>query len=368
MSDPSPPGGPFRSPDPDEPRDHEADTGQARADSADPDREAASPPNTAWSAPQGGWEPPSAPGSGWGPPPQAGLGWGPPPPQAGWSQLPEGGWSPPPPPQPTWIAPPPPQATWGAPPPPQATWGASRAGAQRRPSLPGASRRRHRFSRIAVSLLLVATAAFLGVAISQDFWQSNAGTASPGQSRRGLRGDRLRQSALRRWQRLGFGGLVVRLGIVGLRVVDRRDLDRLDRRPALVDINVTLGYQSGQAAATGIVLNVLGPRAHQQPRGHGRDQPQRHRRGQRTDLLGDRAGLRPQPRHRPDPVERRVRPQDGAARRLLQGHGRPGGGRPGQRRRRRRHAQRGRRLGRGARSADHGQRRRAPAPRNSSPA
>jgi hypothetical protein len=74
-------------------------------------------------------------------------------------------------------------------------------------------------------MLLVATAAFVGVAISHDFRQLNAATTSQTQP---------------------VGGSVSGAPSDVTSIVSVVD-------PALVDINVTLGYQSGQAAATGIV-------------------------------------------------------------------------------------------------------------------
>jgi S1-C subfamily serine protease len=104
----------------------------------------------------------------------------------------------------------------------------------------------------------VATAAFLGVAISHDFWQSHATMASQTQPAGGSGstgtgglpfglGDGSGSAGSSSGS--GFGGSGASTDVTSIAAaVD----------PALVDINVTLGYQSGQAAATGIVLNSSG--------------------------------------------------------------------------------------------------------------
>ena len=244
MPDTSSPGGPFGGPSPDE-------TKAMETRAMNPlERAEAGPPNTAWSAPEGGWESPRA----------AGPGWGPPPPEAGWTALPGGGWAPPRPPEATWVSPPPREATSQHPTP---TW----EGASTAP-------RRHRFARVAVSGLLLAGAVFLGVGISHDFWQSHVSTAAQtqpiagsgstgsGSSQFGNNGDSGSGSS---------GSLPFGIGGSGsdgssgsgssgsAATGDTSIASAVD--PALVDINVTLGYQgnqSGQAAATGIVLNSSG--------------------------------------------------------------------------------------------------------------
>ena len=75
-----------------------------------------------------------------------------------------------------------------------------------------------RFLLLATSAVLVAAGLFLGVAISHDFWRSHPRTTAH-----------------------GTGGAVAA---------------RVD--PALVDINLVLGDQSAEAAATGIVLSPSG--------------------------------------------------------------------------------------------------------------
>ena len=211
MSDPSSPGGPFEGPGPDETRAMETramnPVGRAEA----------SPPNTAWSAPYGGWDPPGpADGGGYPPSPPGPI-----------SQ----------PPYPSWG---------GAPVPP----------------------RRHRFARVAVSGLLLATAVFFGVAISHDFWQSHVSTASQTQPIAGSGASSAGSafgnsggsgSAGSGELPFGFGGgSGSSSGSTGSG--SSSDVTSIASAvdPALVDINVTLGYQSGQAAATGIVLTPSG--------------------------------------------------------------------------------------------------------------
>ena len=243
MPDTSSPGGPFGDPGPDE-------AGTARINA---DRAGASAPNTAWSAPDGGWETAE---------PRA-VGWGTPPPQAGWTQLPDGGWSPPPRPEATWIAPPPSQGSTASPQ-VDAEW-------QPRPaSERSVPRSRHRLAKVAVGGLLVATAAFLGVAISNNFWQSHVSTTSQTQPAAGstsngsggTSGGTVGGSGSTGSGSLPFGlgdgsGSSSSSGSSGSGSSDVSSVaSAVD--PALVDINVTLGYQSGRAAATGIVLNSSG--------------------------------------------------------------------------------------------------------------
>jgi len=274
MSDPSSPGGPFGGPGPDE-------AGTAKIEF---DRAAASPPNTPWSAPDTGWETPS---------PQV-VGWGPPPPQAGWTALPGGGWSPPAQAEATWIAPPSPQEAESPPLPPA-------AGSQPPyPSQTVGPRRRRRFARIAASALLVGGAVFLGVALSHDFTQSHTATTSQTQPAAGSGASGSSGSALGNGAGSGssgsgssggsvfggsnsgssgsgsdgsggsiFGGSgsgssgsgsdgSSSTGSPGAGAPSNVTSIAAAVDPALVDINVTLGYQSAQAAATGIVLNSSG--------------------------------------------------------------------------------------------------------------
>ncbi len=212
MSDPTSPGGLFEGPNPDETRAMETRAMKPV------DRPEAGPPNTAWSAPYGGWDPPRpADGGGYPPSPSGPI-----------SQ----------PPYPSWE---------GAPLPP----------------------RRHRFARVAVSGLLLATAVFFGVAISHDFWQSHVSTASQtqpiaGSGASGSAGSAFGNSggsgsAGSGQLPFGFGGgSGSSSGSTGSG--SSSDVSSIASAvgPALVDINVTLGYQSGQAAATGIVLTPSG--------------------------------------------------------------------------------------------------------------
>ena len=102
--------------------------------------------------------------------------------------------------------------------------------------------------------LLVATAAFLGVAISHDFWRTQPTTTPQAQAPAG--------SGASGANGLPFGsgssggssgsGSGAKGGSTSVRAIAAK----VD--PALVDVNVTLGYQSGRAAATGIVLTPNG--------------------------------------------------------------------------------------------------------------
>ena len=263
MSDQSPPDGPFGSPSPDEARPAETDFGHAEASS----------PNAAWRAPQAGW---SAPQASWETPTPRTVGWGPPPPQAGWTPLPDGGWSPPPRPQATLISAAAPGTTESSPPatnlgspPSHASW-------------QGDPRHRHRFAHVAMVALLVGGAGFLGVAISHDFWQSrtattsqtqpaggsgstgsggsafgNAGGSGPsgsGGSASGNAGGSSSGLPFGNGDSSGSGGSSSSAS--GAPSDMTSIASTVD--PALVDINISLGYQSSQAAATGIVLNSSG--------------------------------------------------------------------------------------------------------------
>jgi S1-C subfamily serine protease len=218
MSDPTSPGEPFGSLNPDD-----TNVAAHEAGPAGPSNEAgpAGAPNTAWSLPDDVWRPSGALGTDWGAP-APGTGWGAPPAGGGWTPAPGGGWTPPP----------------------------GRVSHPAGPQRP-APRRRHRFARVAVSALLVATAAFLGVAISHDFWQSHDSTAAQTQPIGGLGSgslplggsDGTSGSSSDSTGSSGSSGVTPVAAAVD---------------PALVDINVTLGYQYGQAAATGIVLNSSG--------------------------------------------------------------------------------------------------------------
>ena len=136
------------------------------------------------------------------------------PPNTPWSAPPGG-----------WEQPGPANVGWG-PPPPEA--GSSPLPLPDAGSLPPhlspdtAPRRRHRFAAIALSALLLGGAVLVGVAVSRDFWRSPAATAAL-------------------THRAGGASAIAS-------AVD----------PALVDINLTLGYGSGEGAATGIVLTASG--------------------------------------------------------------------------------------------------------------
>ena len=216
MSDPSSPGGPAGPPAPDETRVLDDQLGHAGATPSDP----------AGSAAPAGWDP-LPPQTDRSPSLQAPTGWGPPP-------RPQPSWGPPPRPQATWGPPPP--TGWGSP--PQPSWGPPPAtGSGWQPSPPwqgspwrGSPPRRRRFARVAAGALLLAAAALVSVAVGQGFWRVAAARTSQTQSAGSTRS-------------LAAGEVAsIASGV----------------DPALVDIEVTLGYQSGQAAATGIVLTSTG--------------------------------------------------------------------------------------------------------------
>jgi S1-C subfamily serine protease len=234
MTDPEAPGGPLGGSSPDD----------ARA--ADHEAERIGPPNTAWSLPDAAWrapdpardarDRPDAPSPGgdahdssagrdqrgaaddWRPSGAPATGWGTPAAGGGWTPAPGGGWTPP-------------------------------AGRVSQPARtqPPTPRPRRRLGRVLIAAALVASAVFLGVAISHDFWQSGDSTAAktlPGSGSgatalpfgNGSNGSSSSSSA-------GSSGATSIAAAVD---------------PALVDINVELGYEQSQAAATGIVLNSSG--------------------------------------------------------------------------------------------------------------
>jgi S1-C subfamily serine protease len=129
-------------------------------------------------------------------------------------------------------------ATWS---PPAADWGPSPS-AQRHHDLSGDSSRRRQYTRFAVIAVLVTIAIVLGVAISRDFRQWRAATASQTQPVGGL----------------GSGGSSSFAGTVDASAPsDLRSVVSAAER-AVVDIDITLAYQSGEAAGTGIVLTDSG--------------------------------------------------------------------------------------------------------------
>jgi len=122
----------------------------------------------------------------------------------------------------------------------------------------GGPPRRHPFARVAVSALLIATGVFLGVAISHDFWQSRASTASQvkplgGSGSTGSGGLPFGDAG-----GSGSDGSSSSPGSAGSGASGDVAAIAAAVDPALVDINVTMGYQSGQGAATGIVLTPSG--------------------------------------------------------------------------------------------------------------
>ena len=270
MSDRSSPGGPYDRLDPDEARTTRIDFGQTPAGA----------PNTPWSAPQGDWGSPipeaPTPGGRAAVPTSGAVGWGAPSPEAGWTPLPGGGWRPPQGSDATFIAPP--RQGFDPPRPPDDGVAA--------PYYPegGAPRRKHRLARVGATALLVVAGTFLGVAISHDFWQSHptttaqaqpaggSGSSSTGGSTIGNGSSGLSGSSFGNGSGSGSGSSPFGSGdgsssggsssggssssATGAPSNQSAIAAAVD--PALVDINVTLGYQSGQAAATGIVLNSSG--------------------------------------------------------------------------------------------------------------
>jgi S1-C subfamily serine protease len=266
MSDPSSPGGPYDRLDPDEARTTRIDFGQTPAGA----------PNTPWSAPQGDWgsptpEPPTPGDQAQASTPRP-VGWGAPSPEAGWTPLPGGGWRPPRGSDATFIAPP--RQDFDGPPPPDD------AVRPRYDYGTDAPRPKHRLARVGATALLVVTGTFLGVAISHGFWQSHPTTTAQAQPASGSGSSAAGGSTV---GGSGSSGSTVGNGsgsgsfpfgngdgssstgsssggssssATGAPSNMSAIAAAVD--PALVDINVTLGYQSGQAAATGIVLNSSG--------------------------------------------------------------------------------------------------------------
>ncbi len=180
-----------------------------------PGHAAASPPNTPWSPPATGWEQPPLPNAGYYPQGASGAGPNPPvPPPSGYPHGPQG-----------------------------------------RPPRP-----RRRLARLAVVTLLVAAAAFLGVAISNGFWRTTASTTTQGgptagSSQNGSGGSPFGSGGSSSG---GSGSSDSSSSSASGAPTDVTSIaSSVD--PALVDINVTLGYEhNGQAAATGIVLTSNG--------------------------------------------------------------------------------------------------------------
>ena len=240
MTDPDAPGGPLGGSSPGD------------VHTADHKAERIGPPNTAWSLPDSAWR---APDSAWRAPDPArragtsrrtpscrgceravrrrgtaqrgrrlaALGrardrLGTPAAGGGWTPAPGGGWTPP----------------------------SGRVSQPTRAQAP-TPRPRRRLGGVLVGALLIAAAVFLGVAISNDFWQSGDSTSA-----KSLPGSGSGATALpfgngsSNSNSAGAGGSGAATSIAA--AVD----------PALVDINVDLGYEESQAAATGIVLNSTG--------------------------------------------------------------------------------------------------------------
>ena len=264
MSDPSSPGRPYDRLDPDEAHTTRIDLGQTPAGA----------PNTPWSAPQGDWGSPTPGPRTPGDQAQASMpravGWGAPSSEAGWTPLPGGGWRPPHGSDATFIGPP--RQDFDPPLPPD-----EGVAAPYHPAA-GAPRRKHRLARVGATALLVVAGTFLGVAISHGFWQSHPTTTAQAQPAGGSASSATGGSTV---GGSGSSGSSVGSGSGGFPFGNGdgssstgsssggssssatgapSNMSALAAAvdPALVDINVTLGYQSGQAAATGIVLNSSG--------------------------------------------------------------------------------------------------------------
>ena len=138
------------------------------------------------------------------------------------------------------------------------------------PVTQGRPRRPHRVARFAVGGLLIA-ATFVGVAMGHELWQSHVSTTAQTQPAIGSQPSGSGSSALGNTGGSGSDGSSgLQFGGTGSSGADGSSSGSGSASsgavtsvaaavdPALVDINVTLGYQSGQAAATGIVLNSSG--------------------------------------------------------------------------------------------------------------
>ena len=142
------------------------------------------------------------------------------------------------------------------------------------PPVPPASqdrpRRPHRVARFAVGGMLIA-AVFVGVAMGRELWQAHVSTAAQTQPVSGsLSNGSGSSSPGSTGGSSSNGSSGLPFGIAGGSGSEGSssgsgsgasgDVTSVATAvdPALVDINVTLGYQSAQAAATGIVLNSSG--------------------------------------------------------------------------------------------------------------
>jgi S1-C subfamily serine protease len=182
------------------------------------------------------------------------LGWGTPP--AGWTRLADGSWSPPPRPEA--------QSTASGSP---ELYDYYSHDYYSHPSEKGPWRRR-RVSRVAASTLLLAAGAFLGAAVSHNFWQTRTTTVSSLQPSGGSGPSGSADSPSGNGSGSGssgangfpFGGSGSGGSSSGSASGSSGDLSSVTSKvdPALVDINVTNGYQGAQGAATGIVLSSSG--------------------------------------------------------------------------------------------------------------
>jgi S1-C subfamily serine protease len=175
-----------------------------------------------------GQQPPDTPPASWGQAP-AGPDWGQAPAQPNWAQVP-----------------PPPPADWSRQP-VEPSWGHEPVTPQRYDQWPP-PRRRHTATRVMAAAVLVAVGTFLGVGISHDFWRSHD-TAASQTLRSGSTGT---SGTYNFTPAAGSGSGSASASDTSLHAAAAKV------SPALVDINVTEGYQGGRGAATGIVLTPTG--------------------------------------------------------------------------------------------------------------
>jgi S1-C subfamily serine protease len=128
------------------------------------------------------------------------------------------------------------------------------------PSTP--SRRRHRFTRVAIVAFILAATAFAAAAISHNVWPSHVTTASqtlPAANSGSASGNSgsLGQGSLP-FGDSGGSGSSSGSGSSGSASSANVSSIAAAVDPSLVDINVTNSYQSSQGAATGIVISSSG--------------------------------------------------------------------------------------------------------------
>ena len=274
------------------------------------------------------------------------VGWGAPSPQAGWTPLPGGGWRPPQGSDATFIAPPrqerttrrcrPTTARCPTTDPARTRRGASIA--WRESARPRCWSSRARFwaspsvttSGSRTPLRRRRRSRPAAPARAPRVARSSATAAPARAARRSATASGSGSSPVRQRRRLVVDRLVVgRLVELRVRCAEQPKRDRRGGRPRPGRHQRHAGLPVRPGGGHGHRPQLVGPRAHQQPRGRRRDRHQRHRHRQRQDLHSHRARLRSQPRHRPHPAAERLGPEVGADRRLLQDLGRRRGRRSG---------------------------------------